>query len=210
MTSDASARTTSRESSIARSSCNAQSRVASGEPEPKVVPIVGEVVVDHATASVPVALDEAGMQQLAGTMPSLVGDDGHASVFGTSLTFSTSEFQAMQTGSRTRVTVRVAGKSTIISATDDMRNLAGGIIGGVTGGLGLGVGLGVGFGVGIGALGSALFATIFPVAILGLSFLGSRWLYRAIARNRRSRNRERVNRIASFVAQGRGGDGTTT
>jgi hypothetical protein len=56
--------------------------------------------------------------------------------------------------------------------------LAGGLFGGMVLGGGSGVGLGVGFGVGLGALGSALFATVFPIAAFG-SFYGlSRLIYK--------------------------------
>jgi hypothetical protein len=47
------------------------------------------------------------------------------------------------------------------------------------------VGLGVGLGVGLEVLGSALFATLFPMGVVGLSYIGARQIYRAVTKGRR-------------------------
>ena len=62
---------------------------------------------------------------------------------------------------------------------------AAGLFAGTTGGVGGGLGVGFGVGFGLNVLGSALFATLFPLGVAGLSFIGSRAIYRVIVKKRR-------------------------
>jgi hypothetical protein len=80
--------------------------------------------------------------------------------------------------------ISVRRGSTRIVIQERLGPLAGGIFGGLMGGLGCGVGFGVGFGVGLGALGSVLFASVFPPAILGGSYLAARAIYGSHVRDR--------------------------
>lgn len=78
---------------------------------------------------------------------------------------------------------------------------AGGIYGGIMGGLGLGAGLGAGLGVGLGALHSAAFATLVPIACLGLSFLLSRGIMKAYS----SWVRKKAERLSEELRRRLGG-----
>jgi predicted lipid-binding transport protein (Tim44 family) len=83
-----------------------------------------------------------------------------------------------------QVAVRVARGETRLVVVERYGNLAGGLFGGLIGGVGGGVGFGVGMGVGIGALGSALFATVFPIVALTGSYLIARTAFRSTVQGR--------------------------
>ncbi|MFW5686437.1 MAG: hypothetical protein ACOC0O_07285 [Spirochaetota bacterium] len=171
-----------------------------GEPESRRSDLLGEATVERATRSLSATLGAEELERLAAALPSLLGETGQASVMGRTLTYATGELEAMRTGARTRVTVHAGSERTTVSIVDDMRTMAAGLFGGIVGGVGLGVGFGVGFGVGLGVLGSAAFAAIVPIAVIGLSFIGARGLYRAIVRSRRDRIEERLARIARSIS----------
>ena len=81
-----------------------------------------------------------------------------------------------------------------VRVVDRLSAPAGGLFGGLIGGLGLGAGLGVGLGVGVGVLGSPLFCAIVPCAFLAFSYALARVIYRRIARGRRRRLAELIQR----------------
>jgi len=93
-----------------------------------------------------------------------------------------------ETPNKTRtiqITVNSRDGQTSVRLEENLTQLAGGLFGGTIAGVGGGVGLGVGLGVGINVLGSALFATLFPLGVVGLTYVGSREIYRAIVKRRR-------------------------
>ena len=65
--------------------------------------------------------------------------------------------------------------------------------------VGLGVDLGVGFGVGLGALGTALFATLFPCALIGGLYVAMRPVMKSIGRKRRVKLEALADQIAAYV-----------
>lgn len=98
-----------------------------------------------------------------------------------------------------QVIVRSGDGDTVITLEERMHQLAGGLFGGILGGLGGGVGMGVGIGVGVGALQSALFATAFPIGMLGVSYILARNIFARISRRRQKALLELADRIESYV-----------
>ncbi len=84
-----------------------------------------------------------------------------------------------------QVTVRAQHGRTRITIEERLHGLAGLLHGLVTGGVGVGAGFGVGFGVGLGALNSWAFALVFPLALLGGSFVLIRQILVMVARSRK-------------------------
>jgi hypothetical protein len=80
-----------------------------------------------------------------------------------------------------QITVNSRDGQTTLRLEENLTQFAAGLFAGTTGGVG--GGFGVGFGLNV--LGSALFATLFPLGVAGLSFIGSRAIYRAIVKKRR-------------------------
>jgi hypothetical protein len=107
---------------------------------------------------------------------------GQPSLLGHTLTWQSTDAQKARI---LQVTVNVARGRTRLHLEERYGNLAGGLFGGIMGGVGGGVGLGVGVGVGVGALGSVLFATLFPAAVLGGSYLLARSIYSSFVHGRR-------------------------
>lgn len=173
----------------------------SGQPGEQRSAVLGEVTVARTTRTVPVVLARDHLQELGAALPTVMGETGQSSVFGKSVSYSTGELEAMRSGSRTQITIHAGEHQTLITASEDMRNVAGGVFGGLVGGFGGGVGFGVGFGVGLGALGSPLFAALFPFVAVGGAFLGARALYRGIVRSKRRRTQDRIERIIRYVTE---------
>ena len=88
---------------------------------------------------------------------------------------------------------------THVRLEENLHQLAGGLFGGVVGGGGLGVGLGMGLPLGLAVFGSALVATVFPVAVIGLSYVGARQIYRAVTTRRREVMGELFDKILAEV-----------
>jgi len=100
---------------------------------------------------------------------------------GRTLTWTSSDPQRT---SILQVSVSVRRGETRIVVQERFGNLAGALFGGIMGGVGGGVGMGVGMGVGLGALGSVLFASLFPPAVIGGSYLLARSLFRRTVQRR--------------------------
>jgi hypothetical protein len=109
------------------------------------------------------------------------GGTGNPSLLGRTLTWQSA---IPQSARALQVTVSAGSGGTHILIEERYGNLAGGLFAGLVGGGGGGIGLGVGVGVGVGALGSALFATLFPLAAIGGSFLLARSIYGSFVRKR--------------------------
>ena len=80
-----------------------------------------------------------------------------------------------------QITVNSRDGQTTLRLEENLTQFAAGLFAGTTGGVG--GGFGVGFGLNV--LGSALSATLFPLGVAGLSFIGSRAIYRVIVKKRR-------------------------
>lgn len=98
------------------------------------------------------------------------------------------------------VVVSARDGETEIRIEERLHRFAGGLFGGGVGGFGTGVGLGVGLRVGLEVLGSALFATVFPLAVIGMAYIGAREIYRAVVRRRRRVIGELLDRLVAEVS----------
>lgn len=151
------------------------------------------------SASVPVALRDQALEQLAAALPSFTDHSGNANFTGRTLSFTSNEFESMRTGIKTQVLVHGGQKATNVTVTQDARMAAGGLLGGIVGGVGLGAGLGVGLGVGLGALGSVAFATFFPIGMLLASFFGARAIFKAVMSSRARAAETELRQIVEFL-----------
>jgi hypothetical protein len=106
---------------------------------------------------------------------------GQPSLVGQTLTWQSTDSQK---GRVLQVSASVGGGKTRLDIEESYGTMAGNLFGGIIGGVGGGVGLGVGLGVGIGALGSALFATVFPLAVIGGSYAVARAAFRGTVHGR--------------------------
>jgi hypothetical protein len=147
---------------------------------------------------VPGELPDGAFEALVPIIQEVADDFGQPSLLGRTLTWRA------ETASKTRslqVMVSARNGGTHIRVEERLHQLAGGLFGGTLGGVGGGVGLGVGLPVGIEVLGSALFATAFPLAVLGVTFVVARQIYRAVARTRRKVLATLLQRLAAAVTE---------
>lgn len=121
---------------------------------------------------------------------------GHPSVIGRTLSWVLSDPNRQRF---LQVTVSNRDGETLIRIEERMQQLAGAIYGGLLGGVGGGVGLGVGLGVGIGAMGSAVFATVFPLAVLTGSFWAAHMAFGSTAKKRRAALTTLLDRLTELV-----------
>lgn len=131
--------------------------------------------------TVPGDLPEEGFERVVAVAQRVSHEHGQPSLLGRTLTWQA------ETSNKTRtmqVVVTSRDGTTHIRVEERLNQLAAGIFGGTMGGFGGGVGIGVGLPVGIEVLGSAAFAVAFPLGIVGLSYIASRWIYRGIVRRR--------------------------
>lgn len=128
------------------------------------------------------ALREGVLEDLIPFLQRASDSVGQPSLLGRTLTWQSTNPQSAR---QLLVTVTAGRENTRIFIEERYGNLAGGLFGGIMGGVGGGVGIGVGLGVGLGALGSALFATVFPLAVFGGSYFLSRGIFSTFVRKRR-------------------------
>jgi hypothetical protein len=121
---------------------------------------------------------------------------GHPSVIGRTLSWVLSDPNRQRF---LQVTVSNRDGETLIRIEERMQQLAGAIYGGLLGGVGGGLGLGVGLGVGLGAMGSALFATVFPVAVFAGSFWAAHLAFGSTANKRRRSLTTLLDRLTELV-----------
>ncbi len=72
---------------------------------------------------------------------------------------------------------------------------------GVSVGVAVGVSVGVGIGVGVGALGSVLFATAFPIGMVGISYILARSIFGPVSRRRQKVLTQLAERLATYVRE---------
>lgn len=145
---------------------------------------------------VPGELPPGAFETLVAEIEMGAGARGQPSLVGRTLTWQA------DTPTRDRslqVVVATRDGETRIHIEERLHQLAGGLFGGLMGGVGGGVGFGVGMGVGLGALGSVLFATLFPVGVVGLSFVAARQTFSAISRRRQRVLDGLVERLVAAV-----------
>jgi hypothetical protein len=124
---------------------------------------------------------------------------GQPSLMGRSLTWTSSD---PQRGSILEVSVASRRGETTITVRERHGNLARALFGGIVGGVGTGIGMGVGMGVGLGALGSVLFASIFPPAVIGGSYLLARSIFRRTVHRRMRELRGLMDELVAAVEDG--------
>jgi hypothetical protein len=125
---------------------------------------------------------EEDFERILATIQATSKDHGQPSVFGRTLTWRA------ETASKSRtvqVVVTSRDGTTHIRAEENLTQMAGQIFGGVIGGGGVGVGIGVGLPIGIQVLGSALFATLAPIGVVGIGYVAARGIYRTVVGHRR-------------------------
>ena len=76
------------------------------------------------------------------------------------------------------VVVSAREGETSVRIEERLHGFAGALFGGMVGGAGMGAGMGIGQGIGWGVLGSAVFATAFPIGMVGLMYIGARSIFR--------------------------------
>lgn len=145
----------------------------------------------HRSRTIAREVDDSALGELLAELPDLAGIPGSGSVSSRGLVFRSDGGYESNTGTRFRLEIRRSGGSLAASVQRSFAGAVSGVYSGIVGGLGIGAGVGVGVGIGVGELHSALFATLVPIAFLGLSFLLSRGVLGLISRNA-SRKNERL------------------
>lgn len=142
---------------------------------------------------------EEDLEELVGLIQGSVNDHGQASVMGRTLTWQGGPSDNTR---KVRVIVSCRDGWTRIRVEEHLGQLAGGLYGGLLGGLGMGVGLGVGLPLGLAVLHSAAVAVAAPIGVLGLTYMGVRYLYQGIVRSRREILDRLFDRLVEEVERG--------
>ena len=157
---------------------------------------LGGPVTIELQRSLPGELPESEFETLAGEIQEAAEGHGQASLLGRTLTWRSATPQ----GERSLlVTVSSREGRTRIRIEERLHEQAARLFGGIIGGVGGGVGLGVGLGVGIGALGSAAFATVFPLMVITGSYLLARSIFGSTAWRRQRLLRDLLDRLTDHV-----------
>lgn len=175
----------------------AAARVDSSEATGLGHSLAGTPLLLRAVRVIPGELREEDCEQIVTEIEMAIEIPGTPSMVGRTLTWR-SATSAHQSRSL-QVTVASRNGETRIQARERLHNYAGSLYGGVVCGAGTGVGLGVGFGVGLGALGSAFFATAFPVTLIGGLYVAMRQVMKSVGRKRSAELDELVDRIAQCL-----------
>ncbi|MCH7992659.1 MAG: hypothetical protein IIC35_09610 [Gemmatimonadetes bacterium] len=88
---------------------------------------------------------------------------------------------------------------TLVRLEENLTQLASGLFAGTTIGFGVGTGVGIGLPIGLNVLGSMPLAFAAPVGMIGISYVASRAIYRAIVRHRRRAIDELFSRTVAEV-----------
>lgn len=146
-------------------------------------------------AVIPGEIPESGWERVVAVVQQNSREHGQPSVLGRTLTWQAETESKMRS---ILLVVSARDGETHVRIEERLHQTAGGIFGGIMGGVGLGAGLGVGLPMGI-AAGSALLVTLFPLGILGLSYMGSREIYRVVVKRRRTVVSQLMERVTSEV-----------
>lgn len=155
--------------------------------------IAGEPLAATLEQVVPGEASREALESLIPLLQTASDAAGSVSQVGRTLTW-----QARDQGNLREIQVVITARNgeTRIRIMERYGGLAGAVFGSGVGGVGGGVGFGVGLGVGLG-IGSALMAVMFPVTVIGLTYLGSRVVYTGVVRRRR----EVLDRLMADVVE---------
>ena len=140
------------------------------------------------------------VEELAAALQGIVGADGSATTSGATLSWITNRQTAMQQAYSTEISVYGGKDRTIVEVRENLSQIAWGVFGGIIGGVGIGAGLGAGFGVGLAVFGSYGVTAIIALGTLGLSYLLSRSIFRAVHAKRKRSTRKIAERIKTFLS----------
>jgi len=174
------------------------------ETHDRINPFLGESVSVSADRTIPTETSQQQLQKLSKGLSTLMGEDGVPSAAEGIVGWRTHPTTAMRTGREIQVEVRSFGGNTHVSARQTLTGIAVGLFAGLCCGGGIGIGVGIGVGVGVGALGSALFATLFPIGVLGLSYWGARFAYKKIVANARLKVEALSTKVHDYLIRGSG------
>jgi hypothetical protein len=171
--------------------------------------VVGDDVMIVRDVTLPGELDSDGFERIVATIQAASREHGQPSLLGRTLTWRA------ETSNKTRTIQLVVSShagQTRVRLEENLTQTAVGLFAGITTGFGVGAGLGVGIPIGLEVLGSTLFAAVAPFGFVGLSFVASRAIYRALVGRRRRAVNELFDRtvaeaqaaIAATVADSRG------
>jgi len=146
------------------------------------VAVLGDQLTLVREIRVPGELKGEGFERVVEVVQRVSREHGQPSLLGRSLTWRAETPNKSRT---VQLTVTSRDGHTDIRLEENLHQFAGGLFGGSVAGVGAGVGLGLGIPLGMNVIGSALFATLFPVGVIGLTFMASREIYRAVIRHRR-------------------------
>ena len=157
--------------------------------------LLGDQLTLVREAIIPGEIPDSGFERVVGAVQHTAYEYGQPSLMGRTLTW-----QAENPNKTRSVLLVVSARDgeTHIRIEERLHQFAGGLFGGTVAGVGGGIGLGVGVPVGL-SLGSALLATLFPLGVVGLSYMGCREIYRAVVRKRRRVISEMMERVTSEV-----------
>lgn len=175
----------------------AASRIDSPKPVGIGSAFAGTPLLIRAERVLPGELAEEGLKEMGGEIEAATDVHGSTSVIGRTMTWrsAATDFWIR----RLKVTVASRNGETRIQAREELDTYAVTLFGGVAGVGGVAFGTGVGLGVGAGVLGSALFATLFPLGLIGSLYVAMRQVMKAIGRGRQARLEELVDRVAWYA-----------
>ena len=157
---------------------------------------LGEELLLVSEITIPGELRDDGFERIVEVIQRGTREHGQPSLLGRTMTWRA------ETPNKTRtiqITVNSRDGHTSVRLEENLTQFAGGLFGGTIAGIGGGVGVGVGLGVGLNVLGSALFATLFPLGVVGLTYMGAREIYRAIVKRRRRAMGELFEQVLTEV-----------
>lgn len=157
--------------------------------------LTGEQLTLVREAVIPGEIPDSGWERVVTVVQQTSREHGQPSLLGRTLTWQA------ETANKTRsilLVVSARDGETHIRIEERLHQFAGGLFGGILGGVGGGIGLGAGLPMGM-ALGSVLLAVLFPVGVLGLSYLGSKEIYRAVVKGRRKVVSQLMDRVSAEV-----------
>lgn len=143
---------------------------------------LGEELLLVREITIPGELRDDGFERIVEVIQRGTREHGQPSLLGRTMTWRA------ETPSKSRtiqITVSSRDGQTTLRLEENLTQFAVGLFAGNTAGVGGGVGIGFGVSFGLNVLGSALFATLFPLGVVALSFIGSRAIYSAIVKKRR-------------------------
>ena len=139
-------------------------------------------------------LPDIGFERIVAAIQMQSHEHGQPSLLGRTLTWRAETVNKSRT---IQIVVSTRDGSTQIRLEENLTQMAAGLFAGTMAGFGIGAGLGIGLPIGIEVLGSVLFSVAAPLGIMGISYIGSRAIYRAIVRRRNRAINELFNRTVS-------------